>query len=311
MKQYAIGTDIGGSHISNILIDLKNEKLVDKSTHQLKVDNSASSEEILNSWETSISQALKNIPVEQLAGIGFAMPGPFDYVNGIGKFTPEVAKYEKLYGVDITKTLKKLMDLPADVKLRYINDATSFAIGESWMGAAVNYRKVIAITLGTGFGSAFLDAGVPVLEGSEVPKQGCVWHLPYENGIADDYFSTRWYIKRYADLTGKSLPGVKEISEEAARDDKVKFIFEEFGEKLGKFLVPIIKNFNAQCLVIGGNVTGAFGLWGPAFKSAIEEKHNSIAIHLSTLGEIAAMIGSARLFDEIFWEKVKPLLSKM
>jgi glucokinase len=309
MKKYSVGTDIGGSHISSVLIDLENEELITGSLSNQKVDNKGSVEEILNCWKTALNKTLTGINTGELAGIGFAMPGPFDYVNGIGKFTHEVVKYENLFNVNITNVLKKIMVLPADFQMRYMNDATSFAVGEAWMGGAKNFSRVVAITLGTGFGSAFIDNGVPVLDGNNVPGQGCVWHLPYENGIADDYFSTRWYAKRYTEITGKILPGVKEIAEQALKEEKVKLIFEEFGTKLGEFLFPIMKKFEAQCLVIGGNITGAYNLWGQAFESV--GKGSGIDIMQSKLGETAAMIGSARLLDEEYWTKVKLLLSKM
>lgn len=311
MKQYAVGTDIGGSHISSALIDLKNEKLITGSLSHQKVDNKGSAEEILNCWKTALDKTLAGINQVELAGIGFAMPGPFDYLHGVGKFTHEVVKYENLFDVNISDALKKLLILPADAQMRFMNDATSFAVGESWMGAAKKFSRVVAITLGTGFGSAFIENGVPVLDGSNVPGQGCVWHLPYENGIADDYFSTRWYSKRYSEVTNRILPGVKEIAEQALKEEKVKFIFEEFGTKLGEFLFPIMEKFEAQCLVIGGNITGAYNLWGQAFEYVVKGKGADISILQSKLGETAAMIGSARLLDETFWTKVKPLLSKM
>ena len=40
---------------------------------------------IFNAWARAVKTTLENIERDRLAGIGFAMPGPFDYRNGISK----------------------------------------------------------------------------------------------------------------------------------------------------------------------------------------------------------------------------------
>ncbi len=94
-----------------------------------------------------------------------------------------------------------------------MNDASAFAVGEAWAGSASGSNRSLAITFGTGFGSAFISNKIPVVDGPEVPRIGCVYHLPYKDGIADDYFSTRWFLGRYKAITGKELKGVKELAE--------------------------------------------------------------------------------------------------
>jgi len=311
MKKYAIGTDIGGSHISSVLIDVENECIIADSFSSQKVNNKNTAEIILTDWAIAINKTIVGINQEQIAGIGFAMPGPFDYENGVARFTHEVAKYESLNGYNIGNELRFSLGLPDSVPFRFMNDATSFAVGESWIGKAKKYNKIIAITLGTGFGSAFIESGIPILERNDVPKLGCVWHLPYKNGIADDYFSTRWFIQEYIKKTGIVLPGVKEISQNADNNPEIKSIFEEFGAGLGKFLAPWAKKFGAECIVIGGNMVGAYHLFGPHLEKELRNHGLSTQILLSELMELAAMVGSSKLMDNAFWNDVKPLLSKM
>lgn len=308
MKKLAIGTDIGGSHITCALIDLDKRCILPESQESKKVDNRASANEILSNWASVINSRIAAVGKESIQGIGFAMPGPFDYANGIALFE-NTDKFEKLYGIPVKEELKKLLITPAE--MRFINDATAFAIGEAWGGKAAGYKKFIAITLGTGFGSAFVENGLPVLEGNQVPDMGCVWHLPYKQGIADDYFSTRWFIKQYAGRTGKSLNGVKEIGARALTDQVAKDLFTEFGNNLGEFLGPWIKKFGAEALVIGGNQVRGYGLFGEALQSSLAKQQITISIDLSSLLENAALVGSAHLLETSFWEKIQPLLSKM
>ena len=239
------------------------------------------------------------------------MPGPFDYANGIAKFTPEVQKYEHLYNVDVAINLKELLDLDTDCALRFMNDASAFAVGEAWMGEARGYKRSVAITLGTGFVSAFIDDGIPVVEGDDIPRNGCVWHLPFNNGIADDSFSTRWFVRQYALKSGITLQGVKEIAGQAAKDPFAAAIFEEFGSNLGTFLGPWLKRFNAGILVIGGNIAGAYNLFGNYLEDSLKSQNLHLPVALSGLKEDAAITGSARLLDDIFWQKVYTVITKM
>jgi glucokinase len=310
-RKFAVGTDIGGSHISCALIDMEQEAIVKESFTTQKVDNSAPADEILTSWADALTRTICKTGKDQLSGIGFAMPGPFDYENGIAMFTHEVVKYGNLYKVDVRNQLKMMLGLDDNCDLRFINDATSFAIGEAWMGKAKGHKRSFSITLGTGFGSAFIDSGIPVVDRPDVPAQGCVWHIPYKNGIADDYFSTRWFIRRYAEKTGKKLTGVKEIAGKIREDPLAKEVFEEFGTNLGDFLGPMMKIFSVEVLVIGGNVSQAYNLFGKNLVDSLKRQNLRTQISISGLKENAAILGSARLLEDEFWQRIKPLLSLM
>jgi glucokinase len=310
MRKYAIGADIGGSHISCAAVDLEKEQILKETFASQKIDNKASAEDILRNWSIALSKTISKIEKQQLAGIGFAMPGPFDYANGIALFTHEVAKYENLHGIHVAEKLKESLQLNGS-DVRFMNDASAFAVGEAWLGKAAGTGRSLSVTLGTGFGSAFVDQGVPVVERTDVPRLGCVWHLPFKEGIADDSFSTRWFIKRYTEKTGKQAAGVKEIANEAVSNNSVMEIFTEFGNNLGELLGPWLIKFKADALVIGGNVSGAFSLFGKPLEKSLGKQNCHIRISISELMEDAAMIGSARMFNPDYWEKIKPLLSKM
>lgn len=311
-QRIAIGTDIGGQHITSAAIDLNKNEIIKNTIAEAKINNKASAEEILNIWASTLEKTISKIDINTLEGIGFAMPGPFDYYNGIAKFTKEVEKYENLYNYNIVNEIKKRLSLADHVKIRFINDATAFAIAESWIGKAKDHEKMIALTLGTGFGSAYIDNGIPVLEGERVAKSGCLWHVSFNGGIADDSFSTRWFINNYAVKTGKSLSGVKEIAELALQNDEIaKELFEKYGSNMGEFLSPWIKKFDAQSIVIGGNIIGAFELFGKFLNQKLEDNHINTNIFLSELMENAAIVGASRIIEDKYYESIKNLLSKM
>jgi glucokinase len=311
MKQkYAVGADIGGSHITCALIDLEHQMILPETRATFPVDNTASSDVILGIWSEAVGEAILGIAIDELAGIGFAMPGPFDYVKGIALFE-RVEKYLGLYGVNVSDEIRTRLKLPARIPVRYMNDATAFAVGEAWMGVAEGTKRSVAITLGTGFGSAFIDDGIPVVERNDTPSLGCVWHLPYKDSIADNFFSTRWFVKQYTALSGETMPGVKEIADKARKDPKVAALFAEYGSGIGGFLGPWLNLFHAEVLVIGGNMAGASDLFLPEFEKALAEQDCSTRIGWSELKEDAALIGSARLLNPAYWAKIEHLIGKM
>jgi glucokinase len=309
MRNIAIGADIGGSHIFCAAVDLDSHRIMSGTGSHRNINKKASAGEILGGWTEALRETLSNIDSGDLKGIGFAMPGPFDYSKGIALFE-RVEKYESLYGKNITEELKKRLGLE-DTKFRYINDATAFAIAESWVGKASGHRKMIALTLGTGFGSAFIDSGIPVIEGDTVPEMGCVWHLPFKNGIANDYFSTPWFIRNYMERTGHTVSGVKELHDRASHDSMAMELFEEYGANMGRFLSRWVRQFNAKIIVIGGNITGAFDLFGRILKEELIKDNTDVEVLLSDLKEDAAVLGGARLITEEYWKKVEGLLPLM
>ncbi|MEI8047842.1 MAG: ROK family protein [Bacteroidota bacterium] len=309
-KRIAIGIDIGGSHISCGAVNLQTNKLLPETCFDAKVDNKGSADEILNSWVGAIRKTMDVVGKDSITGIGFAMPGPFDYAKGIALFE-RVEKYLNLYGVHVDNEIRSRLQLPSSMPVRFINDATAFAVAEAWIGVGQGIPRVIALTLGTGFGSAFIADGIPVLAGETVPEMGCVWHLPFKEGIADDYFSTRWFERSYLKLAGKQVDGVKEIAELFDSDEVARNLLIEYGTNMGDFLAPWIKKFDAGLIVIGGNITGAFDKFGKYLLQSLINHEISAGVSLSVLRENAAIIGSARLIDDDFFSKVEPLLSKM
>src|SRR5690606_38317524 len=96
-QKLAIGADIGGSHISCAAVDIGSFRILKETITERDVNNKAPAAEIISVWADALSAAVSKIPRENLKGIGFGMPGPFDYVKGIS-YIKGVAKYENLYG---------------------------------------------------------------------------------------------------------------------------------------------------------------------------------------------------------------------
>jgi glucokinase len=309
-NQISIGVDVGGSHISCSAYDLTNKKLITESISHIPLNNQGSKEEIIVAFGALLRLCTAKIEVDNLVGIGIAMPGPFDYVNGIGLFTGSNAKFQSINEVNLRAEIQENLGLK-NIPIRFINDATAFAIGEYFLGKLNGGKQTLAITLGTGLGAAFLSEGIPVIVEDTVPEKGCIWHIPFENGIADDYFSTRGLINRFFERSGKKVNGVKEIADLAKEDIDAEELFYDFGEKIALFLAPWIKKFKVEAIVFGGNISKASYLFNDAMAEQFKKENLELRIEYSELQESAAFVGGAQLLSEEFWKSVKEQLKYM
>lgn len=306
-KRYAVGVDVGGSHVTSAVIDLDRNKILLDTLEEKDVDTGGEAGKIISSWTTAISASMNKSPAP-VAGIGMAMPGPFNYTRGIALFRG-LPKFSKLYGLNVSQAIRTELDV--NLRIRFVNDASAFAVGEAFAGSGKGFQRLLVLTLGTGFGSAFLEDGIPVMDRGDVPDNGYVYHLPYKDGIADEYFSTRWFVRRYKELSGKEIRGVKDLAEIVESDASARDLFDEFGQNLGEFLSPWLKSFRAEALVAGGNISNAWPYFGNSFQRALENENINITTSVSELKEHAALLGSAHLLLDPYWEKMKDVVKLM
>ncbi len=305
-EMYVVGVDIGGTHISSAVVDVYAKRILEDTYATTHVPNMEPQEIILQSWADTLYRTIKAAGEKRLRGIAFAMPGPFDYKKGRALY-PEGFKYGELNGIYIEEELQPI--LGRNLPMRFLNDATSFAVGEAWLSEK-RYDKQLCITLGTGLGAGFTNKGIPVVNSDTVPPEGCLWNLPYGEGIADDYFSTRGFINTYQNLTGVELNGVKELANNYKTDSMAKQVFDAFGENLGNFLTPWLKRFDADSLVIGGNIAKAYTFFENTLQKTMEDNGLSLSVTISEHSEKAAIIGSTLVFNELFWNQVRKNLPK-
>lgn len=287
-KSYRLGVDVGGSHITCALFDAAISALMQDRVVRADIHTHEEPDVILAEFALVIKQVAGE-HINDVSSIGFAFPGPFDYEQGICLIPPALSKYEKLFGVNIKNELTQRLGFQGIMK--FMNDAACFAIGEYRMGGARGSQRTLALAIGTGFGSTFLADGRPITQGTSVPKDGMLWHVPYKGGIADDTFSSRGLVKAWKALSGATLHGAKELDDVArAGDQRALAVFEQWGSQMAECLTPWLSLFDVDTIVLGGNIAKAWDLFVPALKRGI-----GVHIHVNPaeLGESAQMIGAA------------------
>lgn len=277
----ALGIDIGGSHITAGIVDLAQKKIVDGSVVRQLVNRHAPAEEILGIWAATIKDRLLNFQ-QPVTRVGFAMPGPFDYANGIC-LIKGFDKYEALYGMNIRQELAARTGIQAE-QIVFRNDADAFLDGEMYGGAGQGFTRALGLTLGTGLGSCLYVEGEITNAGLNV--------LPFKHGMAEEYLSTRWFINEYQQRTGKQVSGVKELADGYNEDETARLIFEEFSMNLGELLLHCLNNFNVQAIIIGGNISNAYSLFIDQVLKQLPANGTTPVIKKAIWGEQAAMIGA-------------------
>ena len=289
-SKYAIGVDVGGSHLCSSVVDLDEKKIV-SSPVVTPMDHTSSKEEILACFKENLKDTMEAFGTE-VQCIGLAFPGPFDYAAGIPLMEH---KFAALYGMDLGEALKDTIGNHS-LEFRFVNDASAFALGECFGGSGKGRSRVLALTLGTGVGSGFVVDGVLDETSDRVPAGGEVWNLPFGDTIVDASFSTRRVTGSYFALTGKEVPGAKEVAT-AAREGELaaKQVFADFGRDLAAFASPVLEEFGADTLILGGNISRNYMLFSEPLLAGLPA---GVEVRTSSLLDQAAMIGAASLFRQ-------------
>ena len=294
MNRYYLGIDVGGSHITLDLVDAATFELLPGSTVREHLDTHTHPTAILDTFERAIRACAAKAGADSVLGVGLAIPGPFAYEEGVCRITPHQNKYEQMFGVNFRQYLSNALGSAAKPVV-FNNDAACFALGEYFRGGARGFKRPVVVTLGTGFGASFLKEGRPQTRGTHVPPDGELWHVPYQTGIADDFFSTRWLVAEWQRLTGQTASGAKEIADAArAGDARARQIFRTFGANLAECVAPWLATFGADAFVVGGNIALTWELFVPELEDGLAQRlAPSVAVKRCALGEQAPIYGAA------------------
>ncbi|MET0134617.1 MAG: ROK family protein [Kibdelosporangium sp.] len=240
--------EIGGSHVTAALVDPGTGEVSHRTRHSLSKDAPAA---VLLA---ALATAANTLPVTADTVWGAAIPGPFDYATGVARFA-NVGKFDSLNGVNVGAELRSRIT-PRPLGIRFTNDATAFARGEWRWGAAKDHARVVALTLGTGVGSAFLVNGTPVTSDPAVPPEGRADLLEINGVPLEDVVSTRAVLAAHG-----SCSSVAEIAQQAQSGDPVaRSVLLTAYQALAEALAPWLSRFSPTAVVIGGGVSAAWDI---------------------------------------------------
>ena len=287
--------EIGGTHVTAAVVDLSAGKVLKPTRTRRPLGSDGPATDVIR---TLLEVAA---PVAAAAGrnatLGVAIPGPFDYGHGIGRFAG-VAKFESLTGLDVGAALRAGLDGMV-ARIAFLNDADAFVLGEWAWGAAAGHRRAAGVTLGTGIGSGFLDEGRVVVDGPLVPPDGSVHLLSIDGQALEEAVSRRALLRR-ARLAIEELPADADVLDVArlarAGDPRARRVFDGAFAVLGSALAPWLARFEASVLVVGGSMAGSWDLVRPPLVAALQRAKPALAglaVRRAAHPEDSALIGAA------------------
>ncbi|HYF76583.1 MAG TPA: ROK family protein [Symbiobacteriaceae bacterium] len=266
-----VALDVGGTSVKAGLVDRRGSLAGEPRQYDACSDRDR--ETILERFASIVADQLAGAAAmgRPVAGIGVGMPGPFDYAAGVSLIRG-LSKYEAIYGINLAEEWRQRLQLPANLPIRFVNDASAFALGEALYGAGRGQERVMAITLGTGCGAAFLVGGRLVEDGHGVPPGGAVYHLPFEGGMIDEWISRRGILRLWREMAPEGTHGfdVKEIAAAArAGDAKAGALWDRWGNLLAAALGPVAEAFRPGALVLGGQIARSLDLFGESLRERV------------------------------------------
>ncbi|OYD43208.1 ROK family protein [Sphingobacterium cellulitidis] len=282
-SNYILSCDIGGTHITSAIVEKDTWKILNETITRSHVNSLENAKSIFHDWTSNMKSCLEKTDLE-VVNIGIAAPGPFDYEKGIALMKGQ-SKYDSIYNLEVTAPILEGLG-QADLKILFINDAAAFLQGEVFGCGLEHKERILGITLGTGLGSSVWNQGDKAFDAD-------LWNTAYRDSIYEEYLVTRWFVKRFEELSGLKESGLREILEKHGESTEVSQLLSEYQEHLLHFMNFFSQKHDCKSFVIGGNIVKA---WDRIFpdKSVLAD----FDVQIGQYQEHAAIIGAASLFTK-------------
>jgi len=306
-KAYIFSIEIEVNQIKIVMFDLE-IKVITKSVIPItyKDDYQKNLEQVF--FEMDKMREEKNLKLDNLLGIGVAVPGLIDKEKGILEFAPNLG-WKNVY---ILKIFKDKFNLPVILD----NEAKAAAIGErEFIYPKMDNMVFISINEGIGCGvilNGELYRGASGNAGEFghiiIDNNGLVCHCG-NKGCWETLASESYIVNRYLKLSNSNKELTKKEIYQIGKngDKKIIEIFNEVGRNIGIGLVNIINGLSPELLVIGGGIVEIKDyIYDEIIKkleeSALSISYKKVEIKFSELAGLAAVYGMA---DLIINERIK------
>jgi len=300
-----IGVDVGANHVGAALVNLRGvSRRWVHASHPVLEDPKGTLALIAKLCASLLEEG--DVPAEELAGLGIALPSPVDARLPGAMSSLYFPAWE---GYSVIDALKSVYDVPVFVD----NDANLGALAEYWWGVGRGQSNLTYVKLGTGIGAGHLVGG-RIYRGAtgvageighvSIDRDGprCVCGL---QGCLATYVGTAALCSQAEDAgilsPGQGLVALMGLVRQG--DPEAKRIGGEAGEHLGLALATVINLLNPDSVVLGGGLCLAGEhLMGPLRRTLQERvpptSRAEAKILIGELGEHANALGAATLVLE-------------
>ncbi len=300
---YIIGIELLSTEIRVVVINFKGDILFKNKMEYQNNDIPNSAIDNITSMFDKITIDNK-IPKKKIRGLGIAVPGSIDNLNGIVRYSYTLGFQEI--------NLKQLLENKLNISVTIDNDANAGALGSKWH----NYQyqelsHILYLSINqnfSGMGAGFiidhkLYRGAHGAAGeiaTFMTKK--VWKEILNN--AKSKYPDNCEICKYSDL---ETPLVSEIVDLAKTEDKgAIYVLKEIADQISNKLIPLIDLFDPQLIVIGGDICEAETYIKKALVENLKENVMSdcargTPLFFSPFGTYSVAMGStALILNELF-----------
>jgi glucokinase len=312
---YAIGIDLGGTHLRAALIE-HGKGFLEQAQTDTEADGGPA--RVLDRMADLVRQVLRAVPGGDVAGLGVGAPGAIDWKRATVSYPPNFPGWTE---IDVRGALQKRLDRPG-LPVVVENDANVAALGSAFYGVGRPYDSFLMATLGTGVGGAIIYRD-RIFRGT-TGGAGEFGHMSIDHegpmarsGIAGaiEGYLGQHFLSQHAryrllsretilheragddleHLTPKMLFEAAEDGDEAARE-----VWAWAGHKLGCALGSAINLLDIRTVVVGGGVAAAGDyLLEPAReamrRSVVAGLQEGLCLEREPLGNDVALLGAAQL----------------
>lgn len=312
---YAIGVDLGGTHLRAALVEQGKGFL-----KQVQTDTGAGDgpEHILDRTAELVRQMLRAVPDGEVAGLGMGAPGTINWERTTLSYPPNLPGWTE---VDVEAALRQRLDRPG-LNVIVENDANVAALGSAFYSVGQPYDSFLMVTLGTGVGGSIIYRD-RIFRGT-TGGAGEFGHMSIDHegpmarsgvaGAIEAYLGQR-FLSRYAryrllsrdtvlhERAGDDLAGLtpKMLFEAAEDGDEAACeVWEWAGHKLGCALGSAINLLDIRTVVVGGGVAAAGDhLLKPAReamrRTVVAGLREGLRLEREPLGNDVGLLGAAQL----------------
>ncbi len=302
--RYAAGVDIGSSHLSTVIINLRGQTVARKT---IPFDVIHHAEATLIRVEELINQMLQeaHLNLNDLAGIGVSVPAPLEGEKQDELLTYYMPAWE---GIKILDQFTRIGNIPCYLE----NDANAGAIAEKWWGIGEKYSSFAFIILGIGVGSGLIindeifrgyagsagEIGHTTIEANgrlcRCGNRGCMESYVGVNGILED-------IKKNVGWNSDKELTIEIVLKNALLGEKTcEAVILNAAHYLGIAIANLINLVNPGIIVLSGVLMRAEKIIMPEVSKVVKERTlplrgEKTPLIVSQLGEDVVAIGAATL----------------
>ncbi len=240
-----------------------------------------------------------------VAAVGVGSAGVIDSAAGT-----VLAATDALPGWAGTRLRDGLRRRLGDAPVAVDNDVHAHLVGEAWRGAAVGYRQVLLVAVGTGIGGSMLLDGrihhgahhvaghaghMPVPAASGRPC-GCGGH-GHAEAVAAGPALPAAYLERGGAPVADGLATVSARADDG--DQLAAAVLAEGATALGQVIAGLVSMLDPELVVVVGGVSNCGPSWWEPLRATVATETlprlADVPLVRGTLGGEAAVIGAARL----------------